>query len=144
MIPVTLRRAVAADQAVIQRIVRDANINPRDLSWPRFVVAEQEGRVVGVGQIKLHGDGSRELASLAVVPERQGQGIASSIVRALVDSEGGVLYLMCRSQLEGFYTRFGFRRIERAAMPPYFRRWHRIVNLLLSFSKTRLIVMRRG
>ena len=26
---------------------------------------------------------------------------------------------MCRNELEGYYTRFGFRRVERAEMPAY-------------------------
>ena len=49
-----------------------AGLNPFSLGWPRFLVAEDGGRVVGVAQIKPHGDGSRELASLAVVARPAG------------------------------------------------------------------------
>src|ERR1700730_18130879 len=55
-----------------------------NLKWPNFVVAEDDGAIVGVGQIKSHGDGSRELASIAVVPARQGQGIARAGLEALL------------------------------------------------------------
>jgi N-acetylglutamate synthase-like GNAT family acetyltransferase len=118
----TIRRAVEADQPVITAIVRHAGINPFSLHWPRFLVAEDGGQVIGVVQIKLHGDGSRELASLAVIPERQGQHIGSALVSAILAGEHGPLYLMCRDPLEGYYARFGFRRADFALMPQYFRR----------------------
>jgi N-acetylglutamate synthase-like GNAT family acetyltransferase len=134
-----LRSATQADQPTIIRIVRDAQINPLDLDWRRFVVAEDDGRVVGVGQTKSHSDGSRELASIAVIPERRGQGIGGEIIRHLLAKENGDVYLTCRSQLEAYYTRFGFRRIERDAMTPYFRRITRVAGLLMPH--VRIIVM---
>ena len=67
-----IRPATQADQPAITAMVRAAGINPLSLHWPRFRVAEDAGRVVGVAQIKIHGDASRELASLAVAPDRQG------------------------------------------------------------------------
>ena len=49
---------------------RAARINPMDLKWANFVVAvdDESGAIVGTGQIKQHGDGSYELASIATVP----------------------------------------------------------------------------
>ena len=49
--------------------------------WPNFVVAEDGGTIVGIGQVKTHGDGSRELASIAVIPARQSQGIGGRLSR---------------------------------------------------------------
>ncbi|MGZ6345051.1 MAG: GNAT family N-acetyltransferase [Candidatus Limnocylindrales bacterium] len=140
--PVTIRPATEADQATIVRMVREANLNRMDLHWPNFVVAEDDA-VIGIGQVKQHGDGSRELASMAVVPERQGQGIGGAIIETLLAREPGVLHLTCRRQLEGYYARFGFRRLERAEYPPYFRRLMPIVNLISPLFGTRIIVMRR-
>jgi N-acetylglutamate synthase-like GNAT family acetyltransferase len=119
---VRIRPATEADQAEITRIVRSSNINPFSLAWPRFLVAAEQGRIVGVGQVKQHGDGSRELASIAVVPDRRGKGIASAVINALLAREPGTLYLTCRSPMETFYNRFGFRRVGREEMSPYFRR----------------------
>jgi N-acetylglutamate synthase-like GNAT family acetyltransferase len=121
-VPYAIRRAEQADQASVTAIVRAAGINPFDLHWPRFLVAEEDGRIIGVVQVKSHGDGSRELASLAVDPEHRGQGLGSALVQAVMATEGGLLYLTCADRLEGYYTRFGFRRLEPADMPPYFRR----------------------
>jgi amino-acid N-acetyltransferase len=139
----TIRPATEADQATIVRLVREANLNRMDLHWPNFVVAEDDDAVIGIGQVKRHGDGSRELASMAVVPGRQGQGVGGAIIETLLAREPGVLHLTCRRELEGYYARFGFRRLERAEYPPYFARLMPIVNLVARLFGTRILVMRR-
>jgi N-acetylglutamate synthase-like GNAT family acetyltransferase len=113
-------------------MIRAEALNPFGLDWSRFLVAEREGQVVGIGQIKPHGDGSRELASIAVIPTAQGQGVGTHLIHALMAAERGPLYLMCRPELEGYYQRFGFTSVEdRRAMPPYFRRIARIAAVIL-------------
>ncbi|MBI3915308.1 MAG: GNAT family N-acetyltransferase, partial [Chloroflexi bacterium] len=92
--PMNIRPATEPDQATIKRIVRAARINPFDLKWQKFLVAEDADAIIGVGQIKTHDDGSRELASIAVVPEKQKQGIGAAIVRALMQAQTPPLYLM--------------------------------------------------
>ena len=148
-VPIVIREASEADQAAIKAIVRSARINPTGLTWPSFLVAEESGRVVGVGQVKAHKDGSRELASIAVIPERKRQGIGSRIISALLDRESGPLYLMCTDNLEGYYTRFQFRRIEASDLPRSmyvgFTIGRRIIPILalLVRRKIRLIAMKR-
>jgi N-acetylglutamate synthase-like GNAT family acetyltransferase len=141
--PLTIRPATAADQATIRRMIRDGGINPMNLRWPNFLVAEEEGRVVGIGQVKTHRDGSHELASMAVVPDRQGAGIGSAIIEALLKGHGdGVLYLTCRRELEGYYERFGFHRVKPADSP-YFARLLPVINVFARMAGTRIILMRR-
>ena len=140
---ITIRPATEADQATIRRIVKEANINPMSLHWPTFVVAEDDDAIVGVGQVKVHGDGSRELASIAVEPARQSQGIGTAIIKTLLARESGVLHLTCRYQLQGYYERFDFRRLEPAEFPPYFRRMVPVFNTIGRLFKVRIIVMRR-
>lgn len=117
-----VRRARANEQWSIRWIVWRAGINPIDLNWRRFLVAERDGKVVGVGQVKSHWDNSRELASISVIPSQQARGIGSCIVRALMEREQSTLYLTCRAPLESYYARLGFKRIGNAQAPPYFRR----------------------
>ncbi len=125
-------------------MIRDAGINPMSLDWQRFIIAEDDGVTVGIGQIKVHGDGSRELASLAVIPARQKQGIGGAIIRELLSKETGVLYLTCRAQLERYYAHFGFRRVERDEMSPYFRRLMRLAGLVMTLARGNgPIVMKR-
>ena len=141
--PLTLRDATIEDQPTIRQIVRAANINPTGLNWPRFIVAEDGGAIVGVGQVKTHRDGTRELASIAVLPARQGQGIGTAIIQDLVRREKATLHLTCRSRLQGYYERFGFRRLESRDYPPYFARMLPILNTLGRFFRVQVIVMRR-
>ena len=115
--PVILRPAVVADQPAIQRMIRAARLNPLNLHWSNFLVAEDGDSMIGVGQVRPYRDGSRELASIAVVPERQGQGIGSLIVKGLVARETGRLVLICADTNEDFYARFGFRRIASRQLP---------------------------
>ncbi len=139
-----IRRATAADQKTITRIVRAAKINPMDLDWKRFLVAEEKGKIIGVGQVKEHRDGSRELASIAVIPERQRQGVGSEIIRTLLSQEEGLLYLMCREDAASFYARFGFSRVAVEEMTPYFKRMHRLTNSFLARKiGMEIIVMKR-
>jgi N-acetylglutamate synthase-like GNAT family acetyltransferase len=114
---VTLRPATAADQAIIVQIIEEADINPNNLDWERFLLAEIDGQVVGTGQVKPHKDGTRELASIAVRPAHQRKGIASLIIHALLAREIELLYLMCEEAAESFYQRFGFRRLSVNEMP---------------------------
>jgi N-acetylglutamate synthase-like GNAT family acetyltransferase len=150
LVPLPIRPATQADQPAITAIVRAAGLNPFSLHWPRFRVVEDAGRVVGVAQIKPHGDGSRELASLAVVPDRQGEGIGRALIHHLLEQPEGQapLFLMCADPLERYYTRFGFRRVERAEMPAYFRRMTRVAAIFIVIAalfgeQPRILVMRR-
>ena len=140
----TIRPATAADQQTIRRMIREAGINPMSLHWPNFLVAEEDGRTIGIGQVKRHGDGSRELASMAVVPERQGEGIGSAVIRELLALHGHeVLHLTCLTKRRGYYERFGFHRLERAEYPPYFKRLVPVFNSIGRLFGQRIIVMRR-
>jgi hypothetical protein len=60
--------------------------------------------------------------------------------------ETGRLHLMCASDRERYYQHFGFQRLDRRAMPPYFRRFMRMEPIirLLSLNRLQLIVMGRG
>lgn len=143
--PVTIHAASEDDQYAITMIVRAAWLFPRDLDWQRFLLARWGQDIIGVGQVKPHADGSRELASLAVVPEWQGNGVGGVLVRALLSREAGRLYLMCDDSREQYYQRFGFKRLDRRAMTPYFRRFMLLAPVLklLSLNRLRLIVMGR-
>jgi N-acetylglutamate synthase-like GNAT family acetyltransferase len=142
--PLTIRPATENDQPAIQRLIADVHLPRMNLQWPNFVVAEEDRQMVGMGQVKSHGDGSRELASIAVLPRLQGQHIGTAVINSLLAREAGVvLHLSCRRELEGYYEHFGFRRIEPAQYPPYFRRTTGLVNRITPLFGIHLIVMRR-
>src|SRR5512141_1377902 len=100
-----IRHAVEADQAVISAMVRAAQLNPINVRWQNFqvAVAEEDGRVAGVGQLRPHKDGSLELASLAVLPEFQHRGIGSGLMQGLMAGRRPPIYLFCEQELAEFY-----------------------------------------
>ena len=142
--PLTIRPATENDQPAIRHLIAEVRLPRMNLQWPNFVVAEEDREMVGMGQVKSHGDGSRELASIAVVPKRQGEGFGTAVIKALLAREAGVvLHLSCRRELEGYYERFGFKCLEPAAFPPYFRRTTLLISRITRFFGLHLIVMRR-
>jgi N-acetylglutamate synthase-like GNAT family acetyltransferase len=127
----SLRPAREEDFSAIRELIHQVGINPMGLHWERFILAvDSEGAMIGCGQIKVHGDGSRELASIAVIDTWRKQGVASRIIRHLMADESGRLFLTCRSVLGPFYQRFGFRQAAPAELTPYFRRLNRVVSLM--------------
>lgn len=135
MADVTLRPAAESDQTRIRDLIRRVNINPLSLHWQNFVIAERDGDFAGCGQIKTHGDRSRELASIAVEERYRRLGIARMIITHLIDSAPRPLYLTCRAQLGSFYARFGFRAINTREMTPHFKRIYRLAKILMTFMK---------
>lgn len=143
----TLRSATAAHAKTIRRIISLVQINPISLNWRRFILAvDRQGKIIGCGQVKPHGDGSLELASIAVLPDWRSKGIARAIIEHLLKQYPGRLYLTCRSRLEPLYQKFGFQRLQIADMPPYFQRLSRLVALFnkLFHQPDTLLVMRRN
>lgn len=118
----TLRRAGRRDALPIRGLVYRTGINPLGLDWRRFwVVSDPQGRVVACGQVKIHRDGSRELASIAVAPGHRGKGLARAVIERILESVEGPLYLTCRPQLRELYQKFGFAvLLDPAEMPAYF------------------------
>ncbi len=145
--PYSLRPAAAKDAATIRHMISVMNLNPLALDWKRFVLAvDRDGQTIGCGQVKPHSDGSHELASIAVLPDWRGKGIARRIIERLLAEHPGTLYLTCRNELGPLYEKFGFVALDYADMPPYFKRLSRLVRLFnrLGNQPNRLLVMRKN
>ena len=143
----TLRPATEEDAPTIRWLVRIGQINPTGLNWERFAVAVSSvGEVIGCGQIKSHGDGSQELASLAVHPDWRNQGVARAIIEHLIDSHPGDLYLMCQAKLGSMYEKFGFFSLQLEEMPRYYQRILRFLGFLdrLRDDRNRVMIMKRA
>ncbi len=128
---IRLRPAAAGDSRRIRSLILRVGINPTGLDWHRFLLAvDAEDRLIACGQVKPHGDGTRELASIAVRPAWRRKGVASAIIADLQGREPAPLWLTCRSPLTSFYHRFGFEEVLRPeAMPRYFQRVVRLARI---------------
>jgi amino-acid N-acetyltransferase len=103
-----------------------SELTDRDVSegWGHyFVVREDDGRVVGVAGLELHGEDGL-LRSVAVDPDYRGQGLARSLVEAVVQRAARVglraVYLLTTSARD-YFARRGFSDCERAEAPALIR-----------------------
>jgi N-acetylglutamate synthase-like GNAT family acetyltransferase len=146
---VVVRSATEADQPVIAALIRGARLNPRNLHWTRFLVAEDAGRIVGVRQVRVHSAGTREVASGFVIPEYRRRGISARLMREILARERGPLYLMADEKWVPYYEPFDFRQVSPAALPRDFAgeyRMGRIVTTILTVfaaHRVRIVPMRR-
>jgi amino-acid N-acetyltransferase len=125
-VEVTVRWAVKADQPHITAMVRRARLNPADLRWERFVIAERDGHPVGVAQLRRHVDGATELASLVVEPECRGRGVAIRMVEALLADEQAPVYTLIDRRFVDHFARWGFARVDPRQLPRSVSRVYRI------------------
>ncbi len=140
----SLRSASEIDYPAIKRLIKEVGINPTGLDWHRFIVATtSSGAFAGCGQLKPHSDGSLEMASIAVMPLLQNQGLGGIMIRKLISDARFPLYLTCRSQLESYYKQFGFRIASDDELPKYFLRLRRLAGVIsaLHIINERMLVM---
>ena len=143
MVDILYRPATADDSAAIKSLIHLVRINPMSLDWSRFLVASTpDGELVACGQVKPHSEGTRELASIAVHPDWRGRGLAREVVTRLLVGATRPVYLTCRSDLEPFYIKFGFRSLASTELTPYFRRIQKLANLMMFREGLTLSVMR--
>lgn len=146
---VVIRPARQEDQSTIVDFIRQAKINPRNLKWERFLVAEENGKIVGIRQVKIHGSGTREVGSGFVLPEHRHKGISAQLMNEILNREKGMLYLMCRDRWIPYYEQFGFREMRTDQLPADFLKEYRVGRFITSFislfrkDKVRIVPMRR-
>ena len=130
------RPARAADERLIRDWIRHFSLNPLGIDWRRFILVTRgdDGPVVAMGQIKVHGDGSHELASIAVDQAERGRGVARALIQYLLAKEPGDVYLTCVPDLRDFYRPFGFVDVpDSRGLPTYFRRIAQVTGWLRRF-----------
>jgi len=140
----TIRSAVAADEATIKALIRAEHLDPMNVRWQNFLVAEDAdaGRIIGIGQIKPFRSG-RELGSLAVVADRRQRGVGGAIIRALIARERGPLLLFCLAFREPYYAKFGFKRCGLRELRGELKLKYTLGTVFTRLIGRRLIVMQR-
>jgi N-acetylglutamate synthase-like GNAT family acetyltransferase len=130
MMSILIRPAVEADQPTIKSLIHEARINSRNLHWSRFLIAEDHGKIVGIRQVKIHKNGTREVASGVVIPEYRHLGISARLMHEILAQENTPLYLMCNEKWVQYYEQFGFRRIARSELPSDFGKEYGIARII--------------
>jgi amino-acid N-acetyltransferase len=146
----TLRPAAAADQPAIRALVRGERLNPHGLDWPRFLLATIGPVVVGAVQMRLHADGSRELASLVVARDFRGHGLAGRLIEGLLASHCGPVHVITARANARHYVRWHFRAVPALRAPASVRRnfclgqLAGMIALLRGQAPRRLVVLERA
>ena len=147
---INIRPAGPGDQQTILSLIHQAKLNPRNLHWEHFLVAEENGNIVGVRQVKVHAQGTREVASGFVLPEYRNQGISALLMNELLARERRPLYSMIDQKWLRYYEQFGFQRVAADQLPSDFRKEYwigRIITSLISVfrkDKLQIIPLKRG
>jgi amino-acid N-acetyltransferase len=103
-----------------------SELTDRDVSegWGHyFVVREDDGRVVGVAGLELHGEDGL-LRSVAVDADYRGQGLAAALVEAVLQRAARVglrsVYLLTTTARD-YFARRGFSECARSEAPAAIR-----------------------
>ena len=121
------RRATFQDVESIHRIVNHYAEQGLMLARSRnyvyetlrdFVLAEDNGTVVGVGALHMVWDGLAEIRAMAIAPEYAGRGIGMAIVEQLAkDARGlGVKTLFTLTYQQGFFAKAGFTEVPKESL----------------------------
>jgi amino-acid N-acetyltransferase len=142
MSDVQIRRATENDQAIIRQMVMADGLDPTGLHWSHFQIAERDGEIVGIGQIRPYPK-CRELGSLAVKEAYRRQGIGAMLVQALLAGETGDVYLECLTHNEHYYEKFGFKSIPWWQAPMPLKAKVGLMNVVRFFFGVQAIAMKR-
>ena len=144
MTTLTIRPARAEEEAIIKAMIRAEHLDPFNVHWQNFLVAEDTdvGRIIGVGQVKPFPSG-RELGSLAVVADRRESGVGGALINALIARESGPLLLFCLEFRGPYYAKFGFRPVGWRELPGSFKLKHAVGTVFSRLLRQKLLAMRR-
>ena len=125
----TVRRAAADDAPAVRALVAGAGLPVAGLNsvWATFVALDGED-IVGTAALERHGPSTEPAAfllrSVVVSQTHRGAGVGRALViEALASADdavaGGVATVALLTETaDGYFDRFGFRQVDRAALPP--------------------------
>ena len=125
---VTIRQARLSDIAAMLRLINDyaakAVMLPRTElelceSLRDFLVATDDGQLVGCGALHFYTQHMAELRSLAVDPDRARTGLGRLITEELIEEARklGVDVVFAFTYVPGFFEKVGFQLVDRGALP---------------------------
>lgn len=138
---ITIRSATENDSSIIKQMVRQARLDPTSLKWQNFLIAEADGEIVGIGQVKQLPN-CEELGSLVTKRAYRGQGVGARLISELEARAGRPLYLLCEAKLGTYYQRFGYETISWWSAPAILK-LKLTPALILRLFGIRVLVMRK-
>jgi amino-acid N-acetyltransferase len=139
----SVREATAADapaiHALITEYLAEGHLLPRSLEEieahvHRFLVASQDGRVVGCGELAPLSNAVSEIRSLVVSRDMRGAGLGTDLIQRLVQraTKYGFEKVCAFTHRPSYFVRYGFSIVPHVWLPekivtdchscPHFRR----------------------
>ena len=123
-----LRQARVTDVPAIHALIGRFADEGRMLPRPRaklyemvrdFVVAEEDGRIVGAGALRTVWEDLGEICSVAVADEHRGGGVGTAIMENLLSQATllGLGRVFVLTFIPKFFKRLGFRGIRKNQLP---------------------------
>jgi len=81
---VTIRHATESDMVFIEENLKKYHFDADDLDPSQFVVAAENGDIIGFGRLRKTGD-VYDIGCVAVIEQQRRRGIGASIVRHLIE-----------------------------------------------------------
>ncbi len=122
------RKAILSDipqmQELVANQVKEGVILPRSddevaTNIRSYTLAKNKDEIVGYGALHIHSPRLAEIRSLIVSPKWRGKGIGARIVLETLKEakELGVLEVLVLTYLPDFFSRLGFKEIEKQSIP---------------------------
>ena len=117
-----IRRAERPDLAALEALLVGAGLPTAgvEAALPGFLVAEEDGRLVGAAGLEVHGSDGL-LRSVVVEDRHRGRGLAGRLTAGVLDgarASGLRRVYLLTTTAEGYFSRHGFRRIDRSEASP--------------------------
>ncbi len=123
-----IRKARMGDVPEIQRLINSyaeqGLMLPRPLvmlyeSLRDFMVAEEDGRIIGAGALHIVWEDLAEVRALAVAPDRERRGVGRSIVKRLLEEARalGINRVFALTYRPGFFEKCGFQVVSKELLP---------------------------
>jgi amino-acid N-acetyltransferase len=118
----TIEAATAADLPAILALLARSGLPEAGLAdhLATALVARSGGAIAGSAALEVYGEAAL-LRSVAVDAAWRGQGLGQALTRAALDlarQRGVVTVYLLTETAAGFFPRFGFRPVPRAAVAP--------------------------
>lgn len=106
---IIISKAQIEDFDLIKHYIAEFELDNRDLRVEQFIVAKQNGILLGFGRIRKH-NGCDEFCSLGVIKKERSNGIAKLLIEARIKIATQPIYLV--TIMPEFFEPLGFRIIS--------------------------------
>ncbi len=108
---VTIRHATESDMVSIEKKLKKYHLDADDLDASQFVVAAENGDIIGFGRLRKTGD-VYDIGCVVVIEQQRRRGIGASIVRHLMEyAPVKTVYVV--TDLVDYFTRLGFAEAKK-------------------------------